>query len=446
MKKINIFFFWSFFFFLNFTIDALSFDLWDIKRKKNNTENELGYFFYPLIYTVPGVGSGNGLGGTILNLLGEGSTLNLIRIRGDYDVDAVATTGIPIFTPRLNLALAYAHGRKGAFSFYGRGPESSKDPEFTLKFKDSYGYGLELSLNFFNRQLEFYFGYAGAFPQIDINESDLGSNIDNLENQSASEQEYAISVFYKNLLKYFDLQKFLIRRQGILIDRTDNRVDPRNGIRLQYERWDSEGIGITDTVVNDYSLTLFIPFVSKSNILVGNLFHSSSYVTSPLETTLEFDYEKCLERYSNSKNLLSSISAETACKGIRKGFQDFKRTESGNSNATSLGGTQRLRSYPVGRFHDKYAFFFGLESRFYFMENTTPFNWIIEKGVFEAFQIALFQEFGQISPKNDSSLYSDFKSSSGLGFRIVFSSVILRMDYASGNEGDEKTIFIGYGF
>ena len=108
-----------------------------------------------------------------------------------------------------------------------------------------------MSLNFFNRQLEFYFGYAGAFPQIDINESDLGSNIDNLENQSASEQEYAISVFYKNLLKYFDLQKFLIRRQGILIDRTDNRVDPRNGIRLQYERWDSEGIGITDTVAND---------------------------------------------------------------------------------------------------------------------------------------------------------------------------------------------------
>ena len=153
-----------------------------------------------------------------------------------------------------------------------------------------------------------------------------------------------------------------------------------------------------------------------------------------------------MERYSNSKNLLSSISAETACKGIRKGFQDFKRTESGNSNATSLGGTQRLRSYPVGRFHDEYAFFFGLESRFYFMENTTPFNWIIEKGVFEAFQIALFQEFGQISPKNDSSLYSNFKSSSGLGFRIVFSTVILRMDYASGNEGDEKTIFIGYGF
>ena len=118
-----------------------SFDVWDLKRRKNQDGKNLGYFFYPLVYTVPGVGSGNGAGGTIINLLGDGSTLNLIRIRGDYEVDAVAATGMPIFTPRLNLSLAYAHGRKGAFSFYGRGPDSSQTPEFTLKFKDSFGYG-----------------------------------------------------------------------------------------------------------------------------------------------------------------------------------------------------------------------------------------------------------------------------------------------------------------
>ena len=138
-----------------------SFDVWDLKRRKQQTEDELGYFFYPLVYTVPGIGSGNGAGGTILNLLGDGSTLNLIQIRGDYEVDAVAATGMPVFTPRLNLALAYAHGRKGAFSFYGRGPDSTETPEFTLKFKDSYGYGAELSMNFFHRQLVFYAGYAG---------------------------------------------------------------------------------------------------------------------------------------------------------------------------------------------------------------------------------------------------------------------------------------------
>ena len=58
-----------------------SFDVWDLKRRKQQTEDELGYFFYPLVYTVPGIGSGNGAGGTILNLLGDGSTLNLIQIQ-----------------------------------------------------------------------------------------------------------------------------------------------------------------------------------------------------------------------------------------------------------------------------------------------------------------------------------------------------------------------------
>ena len=128
----------------------------------------------------------------------------------------------------------------------------------------------------------------------------------------------------------------------------------------------------------------------------------------------------------------------------RKGFQDFKRTESGNSNATSLGGTQRLRSYPVGRFHDKYAFFFGLESRFYFMENTTPFNWIIEKGVFEAVQTAIFYEIGQVSPTSNDALYSGFKYSTGVGLRLVFSSVILRADYATGKEGGSTIVIFDY--
>ncbi|MGA0160164.1 MAG: hypothetical protein ACO3NG_17090, partial [bacterium] len=246
-----------------------SFDVWDLKRRKQQDGKELGYFFYPLVYTVPGVGSGNGAGGTIINLLGDGSTLNLIRIRGDYEVDAVAATGMPIFTPRLNLSLAYAHGRKGAFSFYGRGPDSSQTPEFTLKFKDSYGYGAELSLNFFQRQLEFYAGYAAAVPKIDLDASDLGANIEDLPSQSSSEQEQSIAIFYKNMLKYFDLQRLVVRRQGILIDRTDDRIDPRNGLRLQYEHWDTVGIGITDTVVDDYSLTAYFPSKSKSSVLVA---------------------------------------------------------------------------------------------------------------------------------------------------------------------------------
>ena len=149
---------------------------------------------------------------------------------------------------------------------------------------------------------------------------------------------------------------------------------------------------------------------------------------------------------TTTNNTTEEVSSETICRGLIKGIKDFNETEAGNTNATSLGGPNRLRSYPLYRFHDKYSFFAGLEYRMYFMEKTTPFNWILEKGVFEALQLAFFYEVGQVSPTDDSALYRDFKYSTGVGLRLVFSSVVLRGDYATGKEGQETTLFIGNGF
>ena len=75
-------------------------------------------------------------------------------------------------------------------------------------------------MNFFQRQLEFYAGYAAAIPNIDLDASDLGANIEDLPNQSSSEQEQSIAIFYKNMLKYIDLQRLVVRRQGILFSHT----------------------------------------------------------------------------------------------------------------------------------------------------------------------------------------------------------------------------------
>jgi hypothetical protein len=51
-----------------------------------------------------------------------------------------------------------------------------------------------------------------------------------------------------------------------------------------------------------------------------------------------------------------------------------------------------------------------------------------------------------VSPADNDALYSGFKYSTGVGLRLVFSSVVLRADYATGKEGQETTVFIGYGF
>ena len=61
-------------------------------------------------------------------------------------------------------------------------------------------------------------------------------------------------------------------------------------------------------------------------------------------------------------------------------------------------------------------------------------------------QSAIFYEIGQVSPTDNDALYSGFKYSTGVGLRLVFSSVVLRADYATGKEGQETTVFIGYGF
>ena len=76
---------------------------------------------------------------------------------------------------------------------------------------------MELGLNFFDRQLEFYVGGALAFPEIDYETSDL-ANFDELENRPPSEQENEIAKFIKNLLKYYNLNKIYVSRRGLLIE------------------------------------------------------------------------------------------------------------------------------------------------------------------------------------------------------------------------------------
>ena len=139
-------------------------DVSAIERRRPQVTEDLSYFFYPLAYQVPGLGAGQGLGGTVINGLGNGSTISLLGVRGDIEVDSIVLTDVPIFTSHFTLSMVYADGNKGGFAYYDRGQDSSPEPEFTLEFGRSYGRALELGLNFFDRQLEIYVGGALAFP------------------------------------------------------------------------------------------------------------------------------------------------------------------------------------------------------------------------------------------------------------------------------------------
>ena len=421
-----------------------------IERRNKQDDDEISYFIYPLVYQVPGLGAGEGVGATVGNLLGDGSTLSLLRIKGEIEVDSIIATDIPLFTKHLTLSAAYADGTKGGFAFYDRGSDSPEEPEFTLKFKRSWARAADLGINFFDRQLEFYYGAAFALPEIDLERSDL-ADFDDWENLSSEEQEDSIAAFIKNFLLYIDLVNLFVTRQGIKIDLTDDRIDPRDGYRFQYEKYGFEGEGLKNFNVEDHSLTAYYPNENLSSVLVANVFYSKSKVTKPLSLFGGIEIEdtegavaECIAE-SKGKPRDSTVSVETSCKGFVRGVQDFN-AEGNNSNATSLGGPNRLRSYPISRFYDTYSLFAGLEYRTYYLESSTPFDFLFEKGVFKAVQSAIFYEIGQVSPTDNDALYNGFKYSTGVGLRLVFSSVVLRADYATGKEGQETTVFIGYGF
>ncbi len=84
-------------------------------------------------------------------------------------------------------------------------------------------------------------------------------------------------------------------------------------------------------------------------MLVANVFYSKSKVTKPLSLFGGIEMEdtegavaECIAE-SKGKPRDSTVSVETSCKGFVRGVQDFN-AEGNNSNAKSLGGTNRLRS------------------------------------------------------------------------------------------------------
>jgi len=107
------------------------------------------------------------------------------------------------------------------------------------------------------------------------------------------------------------------------------------------------------------------------------------------------------------------------------------------------GGTQRLRSFSNYRFRAAQALFYGAEYRWNLTDEHRPFNLYFAKGIRTGIQLALFAEQGTVADES-SQLFKNFKTSVGAGMRVVLTGVVIRMDFANGNEGSEFTVFIDY--
>jgi hypothetical protein len=125
---------------------------------------------------------------------------------------------------------------------------------------------------------------------------------------------------------------------------------------------------------------------------------------------------------------------------------NFENRPPSNKGAT-LGGVERLRGYPRGRFNDKAAVYYAAEARF--VPRWNPFgSWpIIRQMPWRTWQVVAFGEIGRVAPDwNFSTLHEDMKWSAGAGIRALVSGGVVRLDIAFSEEDAFAWFMVGQAF
>ena len=392
-------------------------------ERRSRPNPELSNFLYPVAGSIPGVQDFYGLGATVSGIGGSEVDITAVSLRGeakhfqdgDFGIEILTVLDIPVFTPHLTFSLFYTDIRNGTWPEGERGIDSEREKTYYLLGSKIYGHGGEMSLNFSDYQLEFYYGFvnSGVTPYglVDPNGTFYSAQRADLN---------------ENPMGY---------RYGIYLDDTDHRRDPRIGYRFQWDRWDmpaSRGEN-SSFYQDDFNLTGYIPLLENNQgVLVLNQFVGTSHVRKAGTV--------------NRDNYLCNESLSPGCQSILDVLYKRQVAEAERGRATTLGGTQRLRGYRTNRFYDSYTHFRGIEYRWYLIETQDAFNYFIERGTFAGFQAAVFYEEGTVSPDMGSSFWKNFRNSYGLGGRFLFNSVIFRIDHGFSQEDSETTVYIGYGF
>ena len=404
------------------------------ERRKLLKDDIFEYYIFPAVVERPGVGRVYGVGSVINNIPVpwiEDGKFNFIGgiVKGegknyfegeDINGGALVIIDFPIISNDFTISPARLEGTNISYPLFQRGIDS--DPNKTLLIlgdKVSQNTA-EISYYFFNRQIEVYYTYFG----LNVDYSGIityeGTFIDtsNLENFGSG-------------------ANFTNQRFGVLLDDTDFRRDPRIGYFIKIDRWEwpKRYPQESSQYQYDFELTGYIPLIDMKLIMVLNQFFSTSKVIES-GTVNRNDYicsQEQLFLYEQCQNILDE-------------YYERDLNESKKGRATSLGGIERLRGYPEGRFFDEHTNFRAIELRYYFNPIDIKFDLIFAKGLLAEFQLAGFYDQGTVSPDLGENLWKNFKDTRGIGLRLITGSAVSRIDYGISDEGGETIIYWDYPF
>ncbi len=387
------------------------------ERRKDQFSQSEGHYIFPMPYSLPGIGEGLGVAGAAINMINHETDVIGYLLTGDITGLGLAVTDI-VLSPK-NLYLDITAQQMGSIStqnYQNRGFNSDADNYSLINIADLSFIGLRLTSTHYQRRVEFYTAlYTNKGTLDSIRDSD-GNLIQQTDTDFGPNKAIGL---------------------GALLDLTDDYDDPRRGIRFSSDLFftPTRESGTIDQYTFDNNLSLYFPMGNQSTWLV-NYFTSDAIVKS----------QGAIDRPSVMSEL--GVDCDTLAVGSDRddcnSYVNNQIAANRYGTASGMGGRSHLRSFPEDRFKAAHVRFIGTEFRWNLTEEFTPFNWGIMKDVRTQVQVAFFYELATIAD-DQKNLWDDTRYSFGTGMRMVTASgLVIRGDIATGKEGQEVTVIVGY--
>lgn len=388
-----------------------------IERRRDQFSADFAYFVYPIAGSIPGLGAAAGAGATLANIGGTQTDFTGFYVTGDFTAGGATVLDIHLID-RLLILNTGVYTYKVAPKQFRRGIDSDKN-DYILPFFEGGAAVAQLTLTFDERRYELYTRWLNS-----------GGKLDRVLDRNGAE--------YGSIDK--SLQTENILNLGFTADITDDVQDPRDGLRVEgVRRSPMEQRFMTSKFdIYDLNLTAYMP-VGHASTWAFNAFCSSAERQASATT----DYATLQSATGLQCGAITDPAALARCQATEAQFINDRIAYNEYGVATSLGGTQRLRSYANGRFYGGKAVSYGTELRWNLTDERTLMDWVILRGLRTNIQLALFGEMGSVADTwND--LHHKFRYSYGGGFRALFSGVTIRLDVGLGDEGAEMQLFLDY--
>lgn len=391
---------------------------WITDRRKDQFPDESAYLLVPLPYSMPGIGDGAFLMGNFSNIASTTTDVLLIKVVGDAEGLVYQLDELPIIPRHLYLKY-YEHDidRASVSQYDLRGMEGTQQNDFTILDIDlARSRQFDLTFSYYDRRLNLTYSHIEdeyRLSAVRDNDGNLITQLDEPYTDKSTQERYTFA-----------------------LDLTDDYLDPRQGFRFSMAYMDNPAREVEDPdyFVIDYKALAYFP-MGKDNTLVLNYYQSDAHVRTQGDT--------------NPANIQTELGlncnvTDTECVQTEQLLVNNIINERSFGTATNLGGLERLRAYPDDRFKGAHMAFLGAEYRLNFIQEATPFNYLIWKDVRTGYQIAFFAEAGTVS-EHSSEKWDERRYSFGTGFRLLTASgSVYRADIAFGDEDVEVAVFFFY--